>query len=969
MKNHILFKFLAVTLASLTLLAAIVSGVGILVLTEAGLENRTVEELMDEEIQNAGENYAQQLASNYASRVLGSCPEAVAERYHPLSLFSDAFDLYGYSILDSEGNLLEGEAPSSGQTPQTYRYSPDGYYMYLLSATPVSQLSREEGRDRLIIEGVDDAYDGIPDEGTVVTEIVFSCESGGSTSFSGDGIGILFHNSSGNVVFRASSLDILSDLSGIAALDYLSFTDEDGDLVYEASFPGGTGMLSFDENSCTLRTLSGVSEAYVAVYEAVFTAEDGTELCRFQSGAGVGIFFYDLDGYAVFRAKGAAIGDGTETGNVCGVSLYGEDGLPVFSSFQAEGVGALSFDEYDRLTYRSASPVRVAAEASGSLPAEPAPTGTAATEITEPAAPPESTEAAESSALPEALSAGDAPAAGSARAIAEEAGTQPVLVDGKPLDEYEVRETVYYDNDAGEEISVQYIQVPIPDYTVELYMTPKAMWSSAWSLLAFAYQNRAALTAALGASLLVFALLAVYLCCSAGHSPGTSEIRPGGLNRLPLDLYAVCTGGGIALIAMVLYEELDHLLTRGLLGFTILGYGGYACCLLLVGFAFAFAAQVKAPEHFLLKNSLCGRAWHLAGSLWRFFLRLCRWLLRKLRNAAGWIAGKASRFYGLLPMTWQWLLTAFGMFLILLLTIASRNGGAILAGVLLCTAIVLYGIYSFGILFQGARRMRGGDLEAKVDGKGLIGCFRDFAEELNGLSEVAVVAAREQMKSERMRSELITNVSHDIKTPLTSIINFVDLLQKPHTDEEQKSYLEVLARQSDRLKKLIDDLMEMSKASTGNLNVEITRVDAAEAVNQALGEFGDKLAAVNLTPVFHQPPEPVTMLADGRLAWRAMSNLLSNAVKYALPGTRLYIDLSQVEGSVMISFKNISREMLNISADELMERFVRGDSSRNTEGSGLGLNIAKSLMELQKGKLQLLVDGDLFKATLVFPAE
>jgi len=232
---------------------------------------------------------------------------------------------------------------------------------------------------------------------------------------------------------------------------------------------------------------------------------------------------------------------------------------------------------------------------------------------------------------------------------------------------------------------------------------------------------------------------------------------------------------------------------------------------------------------------------------------------------------------------------------------------------------------------------------------------------------VAVMAAQKQLKSERMKTELITNVSHDIKTPLTSIINYVDLLQKPHTEEEQAQYLEVLDRQSQRLKKLIDDLMDMSKASTGNMAVDITLVDAVESVNQALGEFADKLDRAQLTPVFRHTEDSVAMMADGKLVWRVLSNLLSNAVKYAMPGTRLYIDLMQLDDTVVISLKNISREALNVDAEELMERFVRGDDSRNTEGSGLGLNIAKSLMELQKGQLQLLVDGDLFKVTLIFP--
>jgi signal transduction histidine kinase len=194
----------------------------------------------------------------------------------------------------------------------------------------------------------------------------------------------------------------------------------------------------------------------------------------------------------------------------------------------------------------------------------------------------------------------------------------------------------------------------------------------------------------------------------------------------------------------------------------------------------------------------------------------------------------------------------------------------------------------------------------------------------------------------------------------------VDLLQKAESQEQAEEYLEVLNRQSQRLKKLIEDLMEMSKASTGNMAVELMRVNAVEAINQALGEFSEKLEKAQLTPVFNPPEEPVMMIADGRLTWRVLSNLLGNAVKYALPGTRLYIDLVEVNGQVLISLKNISREQLNVSTEELMERFVRGDASRNTEGSGLGLNIAKSLMELQKGQLQLLVDGDLFKATLIF---
>ena len=179
----------------------------------------------------------------------------------------------------------------------------------------------------------------------------------------------------------------------------------------------------------------------------------------------------------------------------------------------------------------------------------------------------------------------------------------------------------------------------------------------------------------------------------------------------------------------------------------------------------------------------------------------------------------------------------------------------------------------------------------------------------------------------------------------------------------------MLSRQSQSLKKLIDDLMEMSKANSGNLNVELTTVDLVEAVNQALGEYADKLEKARLQPVFRHHQEQTFIHADGRLVWRVLSNLLSNAVKYAMPGTRVYVDLVRKGSKVTLSVKNMSREELNISAEELMERFVRGDASRNTEGSGLGLNIARSLMEVQNGTMELTVDGDLFKVMLVFAAE
>lgn len=532
-------------------------------------------------------------------------------------------------------------------------------------------------------------------------------------------------------------------------------------------------------------------------------------------------------------------------------------------------------------------------------------------------------------------------------------------------------------------------------FTVKLSLGANAIQpDEGTQILGILSGHRVALGIALAAGLLLFAASAVFLCSIAGCKKGSQEIRAGGLNALPLDLYAA---GVIGIYAAGVYLCQAFFGELGLKATMAAAAGAlYAAGVLFVCFCFAFAAQVKMGHGHWFWNTVTGRCLKLAGwllhklflflpELWRFVLRIVRdvfkvagalvtllwsWAktaLRFLGRLLRRVGKLCERTLSLLPLTWQWIVAGGVLAVWLLLACLRRNEGAAVLWCVAALVAVMYGSNCFGTLLDAAKRMRGGDLESKVEEKYLVGCFREFADELNGLADVAMVAAQNQLKSERMKTELITNVSHDIKTPLTSIINYVDLLEKPHTAEEEKTYVEVLSRQSQRLKKLIDDLMEMSKASTGNVQVEIARIDAVEAVTQALGEFSDKLTAAGLTPVFHQSEEAIFLLADGRLLWRAMSNVLSNAVKYALPGTRLYVDVSAAGDKAIISFKNISGAQLNISAEELMERFVRGDSSRNTEGSGLGLNIAKSLMELQKGQLQLLVDGDLFKVTLVFP--
>ena len=245
--------------------------------------------------------------------------------------------------------------------------------------------------------------------------------------------------------------------------------------------------------------------------------------------------------------------------------------------------------------------------------------------------------------------------------------------------------------------------------------------------------------------------------------------------------------------------------------------------------------------------------------------------------------------------------------------------------------------------------------------------FKKHGENLNGLGQAMAAAVEQRMKSEKLKTELITNVSHDIKTPLTSIINYVDLLSKEGLTGQGAEYVAVLEKQAQRLKKLTEDLVEASKASTGNLSVDLAPTDVGELLGQAVAEYADRLEQAGLEAVLTIPEGGCRAMADGRMLWRILDNLLSNACKYAQPETRLYIDASTDENLAGISMKNVSRLRLNMSPDELMERFVRGDSARSTEGSGLGLNIAKSLAELQRGSLRLFIDGDLFKAVLSFP--
>lgn len=271
-------------------------------------------------------------------------------------------------------------------------------------------------------------------------------------------------------------------------------------------------------------------------------------------------------------------------------------------------------------------------------------------------------------------------------------------------------------------------------------------------------------------------------------------------------------------------------------------------------------------------------------------------------------------------------------------------------------------------IVEGINRIRDGEVDFKLATKNLHGASREMADAVNNIGEGIRKAVKTSMKDEQMKTDLITNVSHDIKTPLTSIINYVDLLKRLKIEQEPaKSYIGILDNKAQRLKQLTDDLVEASKISSGNIVLNSEKLNLTELINQSLGEFSEKLEEQRLQVVFDNDSAPAFIYADSRRMWRVVENLFNNICKYAMEGTRVYVDLTEEEGRITVSVKNISKQQMNIKPEELTERFIRGDSSRSTEGSGLGLSIAQSLVQVQGGNFRIYLDGDLFKVIIEFP--
>ncbi len=463
-----------------------------------------------------------------------------------------------------------------------------------------------------------------------------------------------------------------------------------------------------------------------------------------------------------------------------------------------------------------------------------------------------------------------------------------------------------------------------------------------------AYSLRTLLPVAAAASLLIGLLLFVFLLAAAGWHRGEDKPRESFVDRIPFDLFTVLIIGAETMVFGGIFGpgwDFDAL------GVTAVALLGVLAGLIFLLWCMSFAVRVK-----------CGTVWknNVISGLWRWLVRTCKTL-----------AGLLLRGLKALPMMGRWAAILAGLMFVEFLLTAIADGGSawplfFLHLLVLCPA-ALYVIWQLRRLRLATHQIAQGDLDTTVDTKGMFLELKEHAEDLNAIRDGVSAAVEERLKSERFRTELITNVSHDIKTPLTSIVSYVDLLEKEELgNETAKGYVEVLARQSARLKKLIEDLVDASKASTGNLTVNWERLELGVLLDQAAGEYAERMEKAGLELVSGKPDHAVAVMGDGRHMWRIFDNLMGNIVKYAQPGTRVYVDLTDQNGRAEIRFRNISRERLNVSGEELAERFVRGDASRSTEGSGLGLSIAMSLARLQKGDMQITVDGDLFKVTLAF---
>ncbi len=451
-------------------------------------------------------------------------------------------------------------------------------------------------------------------------------------------------------------------------------------------------------------------------------------------------------------------------------------------------------------------------------------------------------------------------------------------------------------------------------------------------------------------------LILLYLIVSIGHKKGTKGIATSDFDKIPLEIIGFIGICIIGLVFILLAQEVDTTEFELIISLLFTVYFTF----FIVGIIIFDTIIKRIKSRTFWKTTLVGKIVIILLKPIHKFEKF----MEEVRGTSKYFSNAITKFIVFVCIE------VFLAFIVFILFNSSDPFIFLLLEFILVAFFIqrmVKSIVNYDKIEKKLKEMYEGDNQTQLDKNQFLPVFNQSITYLNDISNGLENAIQDRMKSERLKTELITNVSHDIKTPLTSIINYVDLIKQENIQNEKvKEYIEILDNKSQRLKKLIEDLVEASKVSTGNVKLNLEKINIVELINQAVGEFEDKFESKGLDIVINSNENEIFIFADGRYMYRIIENLFSNISKYALQNSRVYIDIQKVDDKVYIKMKNISKDKLNIPAEELMQRFVRGDKSRTTEGSGLGISIAQNLTEIQNGKFNLIIDGDLFKTELEF---
>lgn len=445
-------------------------------------------------------------------------------------------------------------------------------------------------------------------------------------------------------------------------------------------------------------------------------------------------------------------------------------------------------------------------------------------------------------------------------------------------------------------------------------------------------------------SVMVLIAIAIYLFWAIGYQKGEEGISLNAIDRIPYEIISIISFNVVAIVLTIVANAFDI-------------YIHYVVVILhMVAYLIAYIACAIWGVTTIKRIK--------AKTFWKSFIsyKVIKWFYHKIRKFISEMEQKTSSSKKVFWYYWGFVAVS-----VILATMIGTGISLILLGGFWLWVFYRLRRYNRqqGEIKEALQKIYEGKTDIYLDKEEMEGVLKEMTVYINDIAGGFSNAIEESLQSERLKTELITNVSHDIKTPLTSIINYVDLLKKEEIPNEKvKEYIDILDKKSYRLKKLTEDLVEASKVSSGNVKLNIEEINLKELIHQSIGEFKDRLEERDLQIEISMPEEDIKIQADNRYMYRVIENLLSNITKYALDGSRVYIDMKREKNKVEVSIKNISKDKLNISSDELMQRFVRGDKSRYTEGSGLGLSIAKSLIELQGGEFTIHIDGDLFKVVM-----